>query len=304
MIQITILKNLDTIFIQTKLFFSSNIPLSYFSVRYRMRKIIFIIKVILYKYPVLLDLAYRSWYYSGWCVYIIKKFFNLPYIGGYLFSQQELFRGRKKIIKKILQSLKNKKLKFVNVLEIGVYAGQNTLFIAKILKEINIKFYITCVDPWKSYNITHDKSFNFYYKKFNEGLDYGKVLNLLKYNLKSASIEKKVKIIKKNSELFFKKNKQIFDIIFIDGSHNYKDVLFDIKHSKKFLKTGGIIVGDDYEVKFSDVHSNVLKNLPKNHKDISFQSKQNKSFHPGVTKAVYECFGNIDPVSGLFVIKK
>jgi hypothetical protein len=83
-----------------------------------------------------------------------------------------------------------------------------------------------------------------------------------------------------------------------------KDVLFDIKHSKKFLKTGGIIVGDDYEVKFSDVHSNVLKNLPKNHKDISFQSKQNKSFHPGVTKAVYECFGNIDPVSGLFVIKK
>ena len=146
MIQITILKNLDTIFIQTKLFFSSNIPLSYFSVSYRMRKIIFVIKVILYKYPVLLDLAYRSWYYSGWCVYIIKKFFNLPYIGGYLFSQQELFRGRKKIIKKILQSLKNKKIKFVNVLEIGVYAGQNTLFIAKILKEINIKFYIMYVD--------------------------------------------------------------------------------------------------------------------------------------------------------------
>lgn len=269
-----------------------------------MRKIIFIIKIILYKYPVLLDLAYRIWYYSGYCVYIIKKFFSLPYIGGYLFSQQELFRGRKKIIKKILQSLKNKKNKFVNVLEIGVYAGQNTIFLAKILKKLKINFNITCVDPWRSYNITHDKPFNFYYKKFNDGLDYGKVLNLLKYNLKSFGIEKNIKIIKKNSKSFFKNNKQIFDLIFIDGSHNYKDVLFDIKYSKKILKDGGIIVGDDYEVKSSDVHYNVLKNLPKNHKDISFQCKQNRSFHPGVTKAVYELFGNVDPLSGLFVIKK
>jgi predicted O-methyltransferase YrrM len=265
---------------------------------------IYIIKIILYKYPTLLDLAYRSWYYSGYCVYIVKNFFNLSYIGGYLFSQQELFRGRKKIIKKILEKLNNKKVKFVNVLEIGVYAGQNTLFIAKILKEININFYITCLDPWRSYNTVHHKSFNFYYKKFNDGLDYGKVLNLLKYNLKSISIEKKVKVIKKESKLFFLKNKQMFDLIFIDGSHNYKDVLFDIKYSKKFLKNGGIIVGDDYEVKFSDVHSNALKNLSKNHKELSFQSKQGRSFHPGVTKAVYRYFGNINPIKGLFVVKK
>ena len=263
-----------------------------------------LIKIILYKNPILLDLVFRVRYYSGYCFYIVKKFFNLPYLGGYLFSQQELFRGRKKIIKKILESLKNKKIKFVNILEIGVYAGENTLFIAKILKEINIKFNITCVDPWRSYNVKHDQEFNFYYKKFNDGLDNGKVLNLFKYNLKCILIEKKVKIIKKTSKLFLLKNTQIFDLIFIDGSHDYKDVLFDIQYSKKFLKNGGIMVGDDYEVKFSDANPDVFKNLLRNNKELSFQSKQNISFHPGVTKAVYDHFGNIDQINGLFVIKK
>jgi predicted O-methyltransferase YrrM len=263
-----------------------------------------LIKIILYKNPILLDLVFRVRYYSGYCFYIVKKFFNLPYLGGYLFSQQELFRGRKKTIKKILESLKNKKIKFVNILEIGVYAGENTLFMAKILGEMNIKFEVTCVDPWRSCNLAHDQSYNFYYKKFNDGLDHGKVFNLFKYNLKCFGIKKKVKIIKKISKLFLLKNNQIFDLIFIDGSHDYKDVLFDIKYSKKFLKNGGIMVGDDYEVKFSDVNSNVLKNLSKNHKELSFQCKQGRSFHPGVTKAVYMHFGNINPIKGLFVVKK
>jgi predicted O-methyltransferase YrrM len=263
-----------------------------------------LIKIILYKNPILLDLVFRVWYYSGYCFYIVKKFFNLPYLGGYLFSQQELFRGRKKTIKKILEIFKNKKIKFVNILEIGVYAGENTLFIAKILKEINIKFNITCVDSWRSYNVRHDQAFNFYYKKFNDGLDHGKVFNLFKYNLKCFGIKKKVKIIKKTSKLFLLKNTQIFDLIFIDGSHDYKNVLFDIQYSKKFLKNGGIMVGDDYEVKFSDVNSNVFKKLSKNLKELSFQCKQGRPFHPGVTKAVYRHFGNINPIKGLFVLKK
>jgi hypothetical protein len=41
-------------------------------------------------------------------------------------------------------------------------------------------------------------------------------------------------------------------------SHQYKNVLFDINYSKKFLKNGGLIIGDDYEIKFSDVDFNIL----------------------------------------------
>ena len=73
--------------------------------------------------------------------------------------------------------------------------------------------------------------------------------------------------------------------------------------SKKFLKNGGLIIGDDYEIKFSDVDFNIL-NSKKNNEDISFENKKKISFHPGVTMAVYKHFGNIKPINGIFVIKK
>lgn len=37
-----------------------------------------------------------------------------------------------------------------------------------------------------------------------------------------------------------------FDFIYIDGSHDYKDVLYDLTQSLKLINTGGIIALDDY----------------------------------------------------------
>jgi len=261
------------------------------------------IKLFLFKTPLLLDLIFKARFYFGFFFYKICKFYNLPYLGGYLFSKQELYRGRKIIIKKILESLKFTKIKSLSILEIGVYAGDNTLHIAKILNLLNIKYTITCVDPWKSETFGYSKNFSFYYKKFNEGLNSGKVFNLFKYNINAININKKVKIFKKTSKVFFKKNNSTFDLIFIDGSHQYKNVLFDINYSKKFLKNGGLIIGDDYEIKFYDVDFDIL-NSKKNNEDISFKNKKKISFHPGVTMAVYKHFGNIKPINGIFVIKK
>lgn len=39
------------------------------------------------------------------------------------------------------------------------------------------------------------------------------------------------------------------DLIYIDASHEYKDVLEDIESAMSVVKTGGIICGDDYENK-------------------------------------------------------
>lgn len=38
-------------------------------------------------------------------------------------------------------------------------------------------------------------------------------------------------------------------MIFIDGSHFYRDIYLDILLAKKTLKKGGIISGDDLEIK-------------------------------------------------------
>ena len=48
-----------------------------------------------------------------------------------------------------------------------------------------------------------------------------------------------------SSDDFFKENKDSFDIIFIDGLHEYEQVLRDIKNSVKFLNKEGIIIVHD-----------------------------------------------------------
>lgn len=41
-------------------------------------------------------------------------------------------------------------------------------------------------------------------------------------------------------------NKDIFDIVYIDGSHDYQDVLYDSMLSYKTVKDEGIMIWDDY----------------------------------------------------------
>ena len=51
--------------------------------------------------------------------------------------------------------------------------------------------------------------------------------------------------IRKTSDDFFKENNYFFDIIFIDGLHEYDQVKRDITNSIKFLKKNGIILCHD-----------------------------------------------------------
>jgi len=53
------------------------------------------------------------------------------------------------------------------------------------------------------------------------------------------------RILYMNSNEFFSTNQKMFDIIFIDGDHNYEQVILDIRNSKKYLKSGGCIVLHD-----------------------------------------------------------
>jgi hypothetical protein len=51
--------------------------------------------------------------------------------------------------------------------------------------------------------------------------------------------------IRKTSDDFFLKNSKIFDLVFIDGLHTYKQVKKDILNSIKFLNYNGIILVHD-----------------------------------------------------------
>ena len=48
------------------------------------------------------------------------------------------------------------------------------------------------------------------------------------------------------SDIFFKENIDMFDVIYVDGSHFADDVLKDCRSSWAFLKKNGILILDDF----------------------------------------------------------
>ena len=118
-----------------------------------------------------------------------------------------------------------KKLKFfelkLNILEIGSFEGSSLLFYYYIFKIKNIN--VTSVDMM-------DKK-SFIFKNFKKNTKNLKSLKF--YNMKSSTF-------------FKKKIREKYDFVFIDGSHYYKDVILDAKHSFRLLRKGGIIIFDDF----------------------------------------------------------
>jgi hypothetical protein len=134
-------------------------------------------------------------------------------------------------------------------LEIGVYKGQ-VLSLVKLLSnfyEKNIEFYgVTPLDN------SGDRYSNY------ENTDYKSLIQNLfnRFNL-DFDLNKNLIIGDSNNELIkdLIRLKGLFDVVYIDGCHDYKCVVSDINLMKEITKVGSLIVFDD---------SSCNKDLPNN----------------------------------------
>ena len=125
----------------------------------------------------------------------------------------------------------------VNILEIGVFEG------------ISTKWFLTNL-------ITHKKSILYAVDTFegspeyDDSLSFKTVKEKFLSTIKSTKKTNQVKIMQMYSYNALVKiisdNDIIFDIIYIDASHEAKDVISDAILSWNLLKTGGIMIFDDY----------------------------------------------------------
>lgn len=115
----------------------------------------------------------------------------------------------------------------------------------KIL-EIGINTGITMLSLFQRMSKTHD-AFEY------TGIDI-KIENSVVETLKYMMFEKNqnVKIVKNNSLAFLSECTEIFDVIFVDGDHNYYTVLNELKMIDKISHDKTIIVCDDYEGRWSN----------------------------------------------------
>jgi predicted O-methyltransferase YrrM len=125
----------------------------------------------------------------------------------------------------------------INVLEIGVWEGSSTTWILDNLI-VNPCSGLSCIDtfegsPEHSWKETTEANF-----RFNE-------------NIALSGKEAQIDIHEGSSQhmlphLIEIGESEYYDIIYIDGSHNHEDVLFDAVVGFTLLAPGGVIVFDDY----------------------------------------------------------
>ena len=125
------------------------------------------------------------------------------------------------------QKINLEKKKELEILEIGSFEGLSAIFFLKYFSNA----IITCVDPWE----------------FEKKSKFDKKIIENNFDNNTKMFKNRLNKFKGSSIAFFAKNeKRYFDLIYIDGSHFFNDVLIDAIKSFELLKKGGIIIFDDF----------------------------------------------------------
>jgi hypothetical protein len=175
------------------------------------------------------------------------------------------------------------------VLQVGCAQGADAVAIANVLKLPMVNGQLHIVD-WFKGNLTVDKSEEW---SFNENN-----VKIWKEHLwkeaKKFKVDDIITVYEGDSrEILPTLNNDYYDIVFIDGGHEYSIIKSDIEHGYKKLKKGGIIVFDDISGTEEMYNLYDLKNAsPGIIETDMYQFSENHRFHAGVFKAFYEFFGN------------
>lgn len=93
----------------------------------------------------------------------------------------------------------------------------------------------------------------------------------------NMSDKEKIEFNLMSSDEFFDQNSDLFDIIFIDGDHNYEQVEKDFENSLKILNTFGIIILHDTDpidygmthIKYCSDSYKIVNYIEKNHLELN-----------------------------------
>ena len=156
-----------------------------------------------------------------------------------------------------LNEILAKKPKFF--LEVGVFHGVTARNVCELLYQIHgNSFQYIGLDLFEVNNENKSeiipntefsnplKKIYFKYIKKQDPYSISAVRDLLK------KFKNNVNLIKGNSNIILKKiDMSKIDFVFLDGGHNYKTVLNDLKCCNEVVKNNGIILCDDYDLSFA-----------------------------------------------------
>jgi SAM-dependent methyltransferase len=136
-----------------------------------------------------------------------------------------------------------------HIIEIGTWKGQSAITMAKVLKERNIPGRITCVDTWLGALEFWNECKDTPERNLLQKNGYPQIYYQFLSNVVHEGLESYILPFPNTSFIaskYFKANNITAELIYVDGSHEYDDVMSDCMSYWDILKPGGILFGDDW----------------------------------------------------------
>ncbi len=230
---------------------------------------------------------------------------NLPYFGDYLLACQGL-RTRHIYMDMLVRTyVENHPGAFINILEIGSWAGASATTFARSLKKHNGgEGLVICVDPWKPYHTEGQLAgSNECIEEMDRALRQDEIFELFWHNITALSNEDIVIPMRGRSETILPRlARDSFQIVFVDGDHSFRSVCSDIRNGMALVAPGGFLCGDDLEAQIGQVASSAA--AANTHSDLVRDPITGGWYHPGVTLAVGEIFGPVSATEGFWYVQK
>ena len=135
------------------------------------------------------------------------------------------------------------------IIEVGTWKGQSAINMAQYCKDINLQTDIICVDTWLGAmefwgELKDTPERNLLLKN-----GYPQIYYQFLSNVVHRGLESYIQPFPTTSLIaarFFKKENITSKLIYLDASHDYEDILIDLKNYYPLLEENSILFGDDY----------------------------------------------------------
>ena len=127
----------------------------------------------------------------------------------------------------------------LSVLEIGARYGDSS---ERIMLALNVKSYVI-VDPYDSYDDYENDGFDQVLKSRGGDSVYEQTSSRLKPLIENLRF---IRGFSSDKNVIRQLSNEKFDLIFVDGNHEFKYVLEDLENYFPMLTEGGVLCGDDF----------------------------------------------------------
>jgi predicted O-methyltransferase YrrM len=225
------------------------------------------------------------------CAFILGK----PYYGRRFLAQQAWANRMPAMAGLLRREIHSQGNALMNVLEVGSWAGSSATLWARILQEENNPGRVFCIDLWGAYKSLPPA--------MRAAIKHDRIFKLFIHNVRTCGLLDKVSILRGTSDDFGELLKpQSFWFVYLDGDHAYSQFRRDLDHYMPLVKIGGVICGDDLDLPVAKVDlQNAIRHKEE---DLTEDPQERVFFHPGVSVALREVFGDVSMNEGFWAMRR